>query len=87
MTALSRFVVARDGGLCQMRDEGCTVVATTAQHVVPRCESDPATWFDPDGCVAACSHCNLTDGARLGNKRLREKRAREAEMLGPSREW
>jgi len=87
VTRLNRYVIARDGGLCQMRDEGCTGQATTVQHLVPRCDTDPRTWFDPDGCVAACAHCNFTDGAKLGNRRLREKRARAAQVMGPSREW
>ena len=40
------------GRPCEMRLEGCTAIATTAQHT------------DEGSLIPACAHCNYADGAR-----------------------
>lgn len=78
-----RFVLIRDGELCQMRGPGCTVHAPLAgghaNHIVS--PEDGGEFFDPGNLEAACRHCNTADGARRGNA----KRARTT--YRPSREW
>jgi 5-methylcytosine-specific restriction protein A len=56
-----RFVLERDGGRCGLRLAGCTVIATTADHIVPRAAGGTN---DPSNLRAACRHCNAARGAR-----------------------
>lgn len=51
------LVLERDGGLCRLRLEGCTTVATHAHHVLGWRTGD-----DPEFMVASCAHCNLKIG-------------------------
>lgn len=53
--ALKPVVIARDGGRCQLRLPGCTAVATTADHIVPRSRGGLTT---VGNLRAACGHCN-----------------------------
>lgn len=70
-------VLHRDGYQCQIKRDGCTHLATTADHINPAVEHGPAV--PPlDQLRAACGHCNSALGAILGNQR----RARK-----PSRRW
>ena len=85
MSEMRAFVVARDGGLCVRC--GLPGADTVDHWPVSKVYLEPEQWFDPERCRAAHRKCNLTEGAKLGNKRLREKRARDAQMQGPSREW
>lgn len=55
------IVIARDGGRCQLRLPGCTVVATSADHIVPRSRGGTN---DLTNLRAACRHCNSARGAR-----------------------
>lgn len=58
-------VIERDGGLCQLRLEGCRQVATTADHIVsPRHGGSD----EPSNLRAACRPCN---------ERRRRQQARE----------
>lgn len=57
----SKRVIARDGGMCQLRLAGCTGRATTADHVVPRSRGGTS---DMGNLVAACRHCNSVKGSR-----------------------
>lgn len=48
-------VIARDGGICQLRLAGCTAVATTADHIVsPRAGGSDAS----TNLRASCLNCN-----------------------------
>jgi 5-methylcytosine-specific restriction endonuclease McrA len=51
-------VIARDGGRCQLKLDGCTHTATTAHHTVGKA----VTGDNPRYLVAACRHCNLKVG-------------------------
>lgn len=51
-------VLARDGYLCQVQLEGCTVTATEAHHT----EGRAVTGDDPAFIIAACKPCNLKVG-------------------------
>lgn len=58
---------------CQLRLAGCTIVATTVDHIHPlRLRPDLA--YEVSNLQAACHHCNSSDGAAMGN-RLRGGRA------------
>ena len=67
------YVLERDGGLCQIRDAGCLVVATQVDHIVPLGDGGDA--LDPDNLRASCGPCN--------SGRAHRKRRRRV----PSREW
>ena len=58
---ISRKVIARDGGECQLGLPGCTFVATTADHVVARSLGGDS---DMSNLRAACRPCNSRRGAR-----------------------
>jgi 5-methylcytosine-specific restriction endonuclease McrA len=50
-------VLLRDGGLCQLKLDGCEVYATQAHHVKGKGISD-----NPADLEAACAHCNQQVG-------------------------
>lgn len=50
-------VLARDHHTCAY----CGRSATTVDHVIPRCQDGPSTWWN---CVAACRDCNERKGGR-----------------------
>jgi 5-methylcytosine-specific restriction enzyme A len=51
----SRRVIARDGGICQIRGPRCTWWADTTDHIVPKARGGD----DDDGNLqAACRSCN-----------------------------
>lgn len=52
------LVLSRDGGLCQLRLQGCTTVADQAHHV----RGKAVTGDDPTFMVASCESCNLQVG-------------------------
>jgi 5-methylcytosine-specific restriction endonuclease McrA len=65
---ISRRVIERDRGECQLRRPGCTGRATTADHVVARATARLQGWTtaqvnDPSNLVAACRSCNSSKGA------------------------
>lgn len=51
-------VLDRDGWACQIKAPGCTIVATTVDHVTAR--SDGGAVFDPGNLRAACADCNYS---------------------------
>jgi len=59
-------VLVRDGGLCQLRLDGCTGVATHVHHTAGR----SVTGDDPRFLLASCAHCNLSlgDPTRLADR-------------------
>jgi len=65
----SRRIIARDGGVCQLRLAGCTGIATTADHVVSRAAAKRMGWTLADinaewNLQASCLHCNSSKGDR-----------------------
>lgn len=65
-------VLARDGGICQIRGPACTVTATQVDHIIPWRVG--GSWYDLDNLRASCARCN--------NARAERKITRR-----PSREW
>jgi 5-methylcytosine-specific restriction endonuclease McrA len=66
--SISRKVIERDGGECQLRRRGCTGTATTVDHIIARSTAKRWGWTtaqvnDPSNLVAACRHCNSSKGA------------------------
>jgi len=53
-----RRVLDRDAWTCQIRGPGCTLAATTVDHV--RALSDGGAPYDPGNLRAACRHCNYS---------------------------
>lgn len=51
-----RTILARDNHTCQICLPGCTVTATTVDHIQPVALG--GAWYDPDNLRAACTHCN-----------------------------
>jgi hypothetical protein len=47
----------RDGGLCRYRYAGCTTVATSVDHLLPR-ERAPGLMFDETNCFSVCHSCH-----------------------------
>jgi len=64
---LRLFVLDRDGWQCQIRDRGCTQVATSVDHITATVEG--GSFWDPANLRAACKHCNTLRGSRLATTR------------------
>lgn len=73
---IRRVVLARDGGLCQIRGPKCEVKATHVDHIEPWLSGGAV--FDDRNLRAACKTCNLS---RVGRKGVGSVKRR------PSREW
>jgi 5-methylcytosine-specific restriction endonuclease McrA len=73
-------VLERYGYLCQIRGEGCRLVADQVDHVVAVVQGGSA--FDPENLRASCALRNARRGGVLGASRA----ARFSERR-PSREW
>lgn len=56
-------VLARYGRVCWLGLDGCTTIATTGDHVIPR-SVDPSLEFDVDNGRPACLNCNRRRRAR-----------------------
>ena len=69
-------VIARDGGVCRLRLPGCTIQATTADHIIPWLQG--GGWYDLSNLRAACDHCNKVRGGQTQRNPRKPK---------PSREW
>jgi 5-methylcytosine-specific restriction protein A len=66
-------VLERDGHRCRMMRPGCTITATTVDHIVEL--ANGGARLDPANLRAACGHCNASSGATMGNaKRLPRSR-------------
>ena len=55
-------VLERDQHQCQIRQQGCTRIATTVDHIQPLALG--GEWYEPTNLRAACSYCNI----KLGHK-------------------
>jgi hypothetical protein len=51
------MIIHRDGGLCQVQGPRCTIVATTAHHVLPSSQY-PERFWEPTNLEASCGPCN-----------------------------
>lgn len=49
------------GGACVLKFDGCTGIATTLEHLVPRSMGGTLE----DGYAGACAHCQRVQGGRL----------------------
>lgn len=58
---LAPEVISAAGGRCQLRLPGCTDVATTANHRIPRGRGGMTV---RENLEASCFHCNAALGAR-----------------------
>ena len=56
-TAWTAAVLDRHGRVCWLKLPGCTVVATTGDHIVPRSVA-PDLQYDVDNGRPACLSCN-----------------------------
>jgi 5-methylcytosine-specific restriction endonuclease McrA len=85
-------ILERDGWLCQIGRDGCTIRATCVDHIVPLVAN--GEWHEPTNLRAACDHCNksrntlrqvvIIDGSDLTSSPRRPESHREAK---PSRKW
>lgn len=82
VTALNRYIVARDGGQCWV--PGCDRPGDTVDHIAPQCERPDLMW-DTANMRAACFQHNVEAGAKLGAQRLAAKRS--VQYAGASRDW
>ena len=57
-----REIVLAEEPICQLRFPGCTTIATTADHILPRVHGGPTVLGN---LRASCAHCNMSRGARL----------------------
>jgi 5-methylcytosine-specific restriction endonuclease McrA len=76
-----RLAILERDDLCQVRGEGCQLVADQVDHVGSW--RDGASVADPTNLRAACAHCNLQRGGRLGAA----KSSARFSQRRPSREW
>jgi 5-methylcytosine-specific restriction protein A len=77
-SAVRKRVLARDGGMCQIRYRGCRVVANSVDHIVELL--DGGSRFDMSNLQAACVPCNT-------RKMHAAKKARERRYSTERREW
>jgi 5-methylcytosine-specific restriction endonuclease McrA len=71
--AISATVIERDHGQCQLQLAGCTTIATTADHIVPKAAGGTDQWTN---LVAACRHCNSAKRDRTQIPPPRQTRTR-----------
>lgn len=61
--AWTKAVLREHGTVCALRLEGCTLLATTGDHIKPR-SLYPWLQYDVTNGRPACQHCNSSRGAR-----------------------
>jgi len=62
-------ILMRDGYRCQINAKGCTQTADQVDHIVALV--DGGEKYNPTNLRAACTHCNASLGATLGNMKRR----------------
>ena len=67
---LRKAVLARDGGICQIRRPRCRGYANSVHHLVPSSQAPELFWAE-ENLVAACGRCNYGDGARIAAENTR----------------
>jgi 5-methylcytosine-specific restriction endonuclease McrA len=77
---LRKAVLARDGGICQIRGLRCTGYATTVHHRVPSSQA-PHLFWESENLVAACLRCNYGGGARVGADNRRRRTAQLEQLV------
>lgn len=65
--ALRLRILHRDGYRCRINGPGCTTVADQVDHIVELANGGDK--YDPANLRAACTHCNSSRGASMGNAR------------------
>lgn len=60
--AWTAAVLDRHGRVCWLNLPGCTTVATTGDHIIPR-SVQPELQYDVDNGRPACASCNRRRGA------------------------
>ena len=65
-------ILQRDNHRCQINHRGCTLIADQVDHIIPLV--DGGAKYDPSNLRAACTHCNASLGASMGNARRNEPR-------------
>jgi 5-methylcytosine-specific restriction protein A len=70
---IRQAVIERDGGVCTLRLPGCTVTATTADHIIGVAQGGSD---NPSNLRASCAHCN---------EARRKQQAAQARAQRPSR--
>lgn len=68
--AWSRAVLERYGRACHLNLAGCTVIATTGDHVIPRADRPDLQYVVSNG-RPACLHCNQKRGRKPAPKPAR----------------
>ena len=58
---IRKRILIRDNHQCQINLPGCTLDATTVDHITPIAWG--GEWYDPSNLRAACTNCNSTLGA------------------------
>ena len=58
---IRKRILQRDQHQCQINLPGCTLDATTVDHITPIAWG--GEWYDPSNLRAACQHCNSNLGA------------------------
>lgn len=91
-TRWSKAVLARYGTRCALQLEGCTQVATTADHIIPRSQR-PDLAYDVTNGRPACRRCNSKRGTdphaaapTVDDRAFFETVARRGVVGGPSTE-
>ena len=86
--AWSAAVLQEHGTTCWLRLDGCTLVATTGDHVLSR-HTHPHLAYDVSNGRPACLHCNSSRGAteRGAARVVVDKRAVFEAAATPGRPW
>jgi 5-methylcytosine-specific restriction endonuclease McrA len=53
--------VVRESPVCSLRYPGCTIVATTADHILPR-STHPELTYERRNLRSSCTKCNMRRG-------------------------
>lgn len=78
---IRRQILDRDSNLCQIRSNGCTVIATEVDHIIPTTQG--GAWFDPLNLRASCFNCNNKRVDRKKTEGWRTARTRIVLVVGP----
>lgn len=85
---IRKRILARDQYQCQINLPGCTLEATTVDHITPIAWG--GEWYDPSNLRAACTFCNSNLGAiakKHKPKRPTNRTTDPPPPQDPSRTW